>query len=155
MKNNSKKVQKKVQQAKNKKPNSLEKRKTTLKAKAGIIFSLFVVIGFIVGVVTLNLNRMKEPIDPEIARSMTYDQVQDGDEDVSGTNYVKFEAFFLRDLNGDGNAEGIRGMSREIGQDDTLYMELNVLTNGYLEDGVITINSENFYLQRVRLPKVH
>ena len=147
MKNNSKKIQKKVQHTKNKKSTSEEKSKATLKTKAGIIFSLFVVIGFIVGVVMLNLNRMKEPIDPEIARSMTYDQVQDGDEDISGTNYVKFDAFFLRDLNNDGDAEGIRGMSREIGQDDTLYMELNVLTNGYLENGIITINSENFYLQ--------
>jgi len=33
-----------------------------------------------------------------------------------------------------------------------LYMELNVLTNGYLENGVITINSDNFYLQ-TSIPK--
>ena len=86
--------------------------------------------------------------NPEIARSMTYDEVKEGEEVVDKTNgHVEFDAFFLRDLNGDGNAESIRGMSREIGQEDTLYMELNVLTNGSLEDGIITINGDNFYLQ--------
>ena len=33
-----------------------------------------------------------------------------------------------------------------------MYMELNVLTEGYLKDGKITINSDNFYLQ-TNLPK--
>ena len=89
---------------------------------------------------------------PELARAMTYDQFQDGDEDINGTDYVKFGAFFLRDVNGDGYAEKIKGTCKQIGKEDTLYMELNVLTNGYLENGVITINGNNFYLQTA-IPK--
>ena len=90
--------------------------------------------------------------DSELARAMTYNQFKDSDADISGTDYVKFGAFFLRDVNNDGYAEKIKGTCKKIGAEDTLYMELNVLTNGYLEDGVITINSDNFYLQTA-IPK--
>ena len=84
----------------------------------------------------------------EIARSMQYPQVNPGEEDVSETGgNVEFDAFFLRDLNGDGIAESIRGTCRNVKETDTLYMELKVQTNGRLENGVITINGENFTLQ--------
>ena len=88
----------------------------------------------------------------EIARSMTYDKVNKGEESVEGTDNVKFDAFFLRDLDGDGYAEGIRGTCKEIGKEDTLYMELNVQTAGVLKDAKITVNGQNFYLQTT-LPK--
>ena len=90
--------------------------------------------------------------DSELARAMTYDQFTDADASVNGTDYVKFGAFFLRDINNDGYAEKIKGTCKQVGKEDTLYMELNVLTNGYLENGVITINSDNFYLQTA-IPK--
>ena len=90
--------------------------------------------------------------DSELARAMTYGQFSDEDANVDGTDYVKFNAFFLRDVNSDGIAEKIKGTCKQVGKEDTLYMELNVLTNGYLENGVITINSDNFYL-RTAIPK--
>ena len=92
-------------------------------------------------------------ITPELAKAMTYDQVQEGEEIVENTEgHVEFDAFFLRDINNDGYAEGIRGTSKQIGQEDTLYMELNVQTAGYLKDAKIEIKGENFYLQTA-LPK--
>ena len=84
-------------------------------------------------------------ITPEIARSKEYDVVRTGEENTD-SEYVKFDAFFLKDLNGDGNADSIRGTCNEIGKEDTLYMDLKVLNNGYFKDGKITINSNNFYL---------
>ena len=90
--------------------------------------------------------------DSELARAMTYDPFNDGDDSIEGTNNVKFSAFFLRDVNNDGYAEKIKGTCKQIGKEDTLYMELNVLTDGYLENGVITVNSDNFYLQTA-IPK--
>ena len=91
-----------------------------------------------------NKNRDTKPVN-------SYTVVQPGDEDVTGTNgNVKFDAFFLQ--NNNGVAEGVRGAAREVGQQATLYMELNVMTEGYLKDAVITINGENFYLATV-LPK--
>lgn len=91
--------------------------------------------------------------NPKLAKAMTYPEVKEGEEDVEGTENVKFDAFFLRDINGDGYAESIRGTSKEIGSEDTLYMEINVQTAGYLKDAKITVNEGgNFYLQTT-LPK--
>ena len=90
--------------------------------------------------------------NPELARAIEYEEVKEGDEAVEGTDYVEFDAFFLRDINQDGYAESIRGTCKPIGQDDTLYMELNVQTAGYLKNTKIDINGENFYLQ-TSLPK--
>ena len=90
--------------------------------------------------------------NPELARAMEYEEVQEGDEAVEGTEYVSFDAFFLRDINQDGYAERIRGTCKEIGNEDTLYMELNIQTAGYLKNAKIDINGENFYLQTA-LPK--
>ena len=99
-------------------------------------------------IITLNSSKKVSRLSsPEISRSMTYDRVEEGEEAVEGTENVKFDAFFLRDLDGDGYAEGIRGTCKEIGKEDTLYMEINVQTAGVLKNAKITINGQNFYLQ--------
>ena len=142
-------MKEKNQNIKQKNKKGINLNKKTIAIGITAILALWAIIG----VYLLNRDNNLTAINPEIARSMEYEQVQDGDENVEGTNdNVKFDAFFLRDLNGDGYAESIRGTCREIGEEDTLYMELNVQTNGYLENGVITINSDNFYLQ-TNLPK--
>ena len=84
-------------------------------------------------------------LTPEIIRSREYEKVKAGDEETASEN-VTFDVFFLKDIDGDGNADPIRGTCNEIGKEDTLYMELRVLNQGYLKDGLITINSDNFYL---------
>ena len=113
---------------------------------------LFVVVALIAGQVVKEQNRING-MSAENRRAMNYEQVQEGDEVVENTNgAVNFDAFFLRDLNGDGYTESIRGTSKEIGKEDTLYMELNVQTEGYLKNAKIEINGENFYLQTA-LPK--
>jgi len=86
-------------------------------------------------------------LDPTMERAMTYPQVKAGDEAVAGTSYITFDAFFTKDLNGDGYAEKIRGSSNLITASDTLYITLNVLNQGTLQNGVITINGQNIYLQ--------
>ena len=115
----------------------------------GIAMILVIIVAVVGAMQSINT---KTGISPELAKAMTYDVVEDGDEAVEGTENVKFDAFFLRDINQDGYAESIRGTSKEIGKEDTLYMELNVITAGYLKDAKITINGENFYLQ-TSLPK--
>ena len=131
---------------------STKKGKCLNKKVIAIGTTAILALATIIGVYLLNRDNGLAGISPEIARSMEYEQVQDGDEDLEETNNVKFDAFFLRDLDGDGYAESIRGTCNEIGEEATLYMELNVLTEGYLKDGKITINSDNFYLQ-TNLPK--
>ena len=78
--------------------------------------------------------------NPEYYRAMTYDEVQPGDE-ATNTEYVTFDAYFLKDINSDGIADKVRGTCNEIGTSDDLWMDLTVLTNGYLKDAKITINS--------------
>ena len=100
--------------------------------------------------ICINLNRKTGSVSistPELARAMTYEQFAEGDEAVESTDNVKFSAFFLRDLDGDGYAEKIKGSCRPIGAEDTLYMEINVQTEGYLKNAKIEIAGKNFYLQ--------
>lgn len=116
---------------------------------ARIASGIAIIIAMIT-IVSIFLETQKKQIayqkDPEIRRMLNYDQVQKGDEAVSNTPYVQFDAFFLRDLDGDGYAEQVRGTCREISKSDTLYMNINVLTNGTLENGEISINGQNVKL---------
>ena len=89
---------------------------------------------------------VKRNVNAELAKSKTYAQVAEGDEATNSDN-VQFDAFFLRDLDLDGNAEKLRGTCRQIGKEDTLYMEFYVPGAGYRKDGKITINDGNYYLK--------
>ena len=118
-----------------------------------ILIAIVMLLVFILSGKENKINKQEVGImDPELARAMTYEEVKEGDEIVEGAENVRFDAFFLRDLNADGYAESIRGTCKEIGSEDTLYMELNVVTAGYLKDAKIEVNGENFYLQTA-LPK--
>ncbi|MCI8277053.1 MAG: hypothetical protein HFJ46_03895, partial [Clostridia bacterium] len=142
----------KRENSKNKKE-ILKTKLTKVVTKKRITVALILIILIATLVAIVNKNRKGTIfINQELARSMNYEEVKEKDKDIEGTDNVKFDAFFLRDLDGDGYAESIRGTCRQIGKEDTLYMELNVQTEGYLKDGKITINGENFYLQTT-LPK--
>lgn len=94
--------------------------------------------------VTKKVENRTENLDSELLRSKNYAQVTDEQSKVENTDFVKFSAFFTRDINGDGNAEKLLGTCKRAIGTDQLYMDLNVLTNGYLKDGKITINGTNF-----------
>ncbi len=131
-------------QAKGKAKKQAKGLKQKLLVGASVLATAIVLVIALVG----SYNQIQPQRMGEIARSMQYPQVNPGEEDVAETGgNVEFDAFFLRDLTGDGIAESIRGTCRNVKETDTLYMELKVQTNGRLEDGVITINGENFALQ--------
>lgn len=94
--------------------------------------------------VTKKVENRTANLDSELLRSKNYVQVTDEQSKVENTDFVKFSAFFTRDINGDGNAEKLLGTCKRAIGTDQLYMDLNVLTNGYLKDGKITINGTNF-----------
>ena len=83
-------------------------------------------------------------LDAETLRTMQYEQLEDNEMFADNCQYVKFGAFFTKNLDSDEDAERILGSCNEIGNSDTLYMDLNILSNGYLKDGKITIGSKNF-----------
>ncbi|MCR5788011.1 MAG: MucBP domain-containing protein [Bacilli bacterium] len=72
-----------------------------------------------------------------------YVKVEDGDESISGTNYVTFDAFFLRDEDDDGNAEGYRGATIQNKYSDKLYFELKVLGDVTLTNATISFDNSN------------
>ena len=111
-----------------------------------IIFAIIALIAISVSIINLKKgNKENIEISPELIRSKEYDIVAPDDENTA-SEYVKFDAFFLKDINGDGIADALRGTCNEIGKEDTLYMDLKVLNNGSFKNGKITINSNNFYL---------
>lgn len=83
-------------------------------------------------------------LDAENLRAIEYGEFKEGDEKVKDCDYVQFSAFFLKDINNDSYTEKIKGTCKEIGQTDTLYMDINVLTQGSLKNGRITLNAQNF-----------
>lgn len=130
------------------------KGKLKVKELISIIISAFIVLAVISGCYfTKSKNDLKKlNISAENQRAMEYEQYKDGDENVEQTENVKFNAFFLRDLDSDGNADTLYGTCKKIGDLDTLYMELIVQTGGHLTNAKIEINGRNFYLQTA-LPK--
>ena len=131
---------------KNKNKKTLPKKKILIGAVIAIIAVIVAVIAIMMANKEEKTKKLKRVSDPELARAMTYDQFVDGDENIEGTDYVKFSAFFLRDVNNDGYAEKIKGTCKQIGKEDTLYMEVNVQTEGMLKNGKIEIDGKNFYL---------
>ena len=133
-------------------PKKRKAKKLNIGKTIAIAATIFILaVAAIIAIVLINsknnkLNKENQVYDPELARAMTYDQFEPGDDDIEGTDNVKFSAFFLRDLDGDGYAEKIKGTCKEIGKQDTLFLEINVLTGGKLTNGTVNINGENFQL---------
>ena len=130
----------------------MNKKKLTKKSIILRTIIVLIAVSIVIGIYVLNKTQKidKSTMSSELQRTQAYDDVKDGDnaiKDNAGNtvNAVKFDAFFLKDKNGDGVAESIRGTCNEIGSQASLYMELSVLEQGRLKDGKITINSNNFY----------
>ena len=84
--------------------------------------------------------------NPELARAMTYGELTEKDEETQSEN-VRFSVYFARDLDGDGYADRVKGTCKEVEGEDTLYMSLNVLGDGYLKDAKIEIEANNIYFK--------
>ena len=96
-------------------------------------------------------NNVATITDPETLRAMSYERVTEEDANVEGVDNIKFSAYFLRDLDGDGYAEKYKGTCTRIKTEDReelnkrlLYIDFNVLGDGKFKNGVITINNKNF-----------
>lgn len=130
----------------------MSKKKLTKKSIILKTIIVLIAVSIVIGIYVLNKTQKidKSTMSSELQRTQAYDDVKDGDNavkdnDGNTVNAVKFDAFFLKDKNGDGVAESIRGTCNEIGSQASLYMELSVLEQGTIKDGKITINSNNFY----------
>ena len=84
-------------------------------------------------------------LSAEHLRSMSYEKLTAKDEKTQSNN-VEFSAFFTKDLDGDGNAEKVKGTCNDINSSALIHFRLSVLSKGYLEDAKIKINGEKFRL---------
>ena len=126
-------------------------------AIAATIFILAIAV--IIAIVLLNtknnqLNKENQVRDPELARAMTYGQFQDGDDAVYAVDEdgnitetivdnIKFSSFFPEDIDNDGYINQMKGTCKSIDKTPKVIMELKVQTDGYLKDGLISINANN------------
>ena len=107
-------------------------------ALASLIALVLVVMGLF-----LALKKGNSNLSEYQRRLKLYDQVQDGDEAIDGTNYVTFDAFFLEDLDDDGQADGVRGNAIDIAKNKKLWLELKVSGDVTLKNGKITFENSN------------
>ena len=61
----------------------------------------------------------------------------------TNTDYVQFSAFFTREV--DGKANKLAGTAKHANEHDNLFVDLNILSEGYLQSGAtITVQGGNF-----------
>jgi hypothetical protein len=111
-----------------------------------IVISILVAILFGIFLWNQNTNNTSYEVNSEIKRAASYNEITDSDYEVDNCEYVKFNAFFIRDLDGDGYAEKYDGTCNYISKAATLYFDINVLTDGTLKNGNISIDGKNFSL---------
>ena len=139
--NNKKKNPRNTKSEKGKLWQKFSKKHTII---ASTISAMFCILLLVCGITTNKISKLNA-MDPELRRAIRYEQFEEGSDNVEGTeDDIKFSAFFLRDINGDGYAEKIKGTCKEINLNDNLYMELSVQGEAYLEDAIIEINGTNF-----------
>lgn len=119
------------------------------------MITIFLIIGLSSGIlVATKKEKLFTKLDPEFLRTQTYEIVdsENGKAVFSDGNKIGvcFDAFFKKDVYGDGNLEQIRGTCNEIGSLTDLYFELSVEENWSIKEAEIVIksgNSENFNLK--------
>ena len=125
-----------------------EKRNIILKI-AALVLLLLVAVVSVVKVST----KKTASVDAETRRSQDYAQLVDDrahyidedDEDIGSCEYVKFAAFYPKDIDGDGTAEKSLGKCSRIGTTDILYVDIGVEQQGYLKNATITLQGSNVY----------
>ncbi len=123
--------------------NSKSKKRIILAGLSSAIVILIVAVSLFS---VLKTSKSEQIANPELARAMEYGELTEKDEETQSEN-VRFSAYFARDLDGDGYAEKVKGTCKEVEGEDTLYMSLNVLGDGYLKNAKIEIEEDNIYFK--------
>ena len=90
-------------------------------------------------------NVKKLTMSDEERLTMTYREFTEEDYQTQSEN-VRFLAYFAKDIDGDGYMNKLAGTTKDVTQGDSLFFEFNVVSDGTLENGVITIGESNFKL---------
>ena len=122
------------------------------KSKKKLIISVSTITILLIALVTALLissqkeTKLSDVNELEAKRYLAYNEITDADAIISNCEYVQFNSFFIRDVDGDGYAEKYDGTCNQLSKRATLYFDINVLTDGKLEGGKISILGKNFNL---------
>lgn len=129
--------------------------------KFGIVF-IAIMVALVAIVVTVTNYKQKintANLDPETSRAMRYEEVTDDRAyyvDESGEltepcDYVKFSAFFPKDIDGDGQVNKLLGSCNHLKKTAQMMIELKIDQEGTLKNGVISFNGTNSKLKMSEL----
>ena len=113
------------------------------KSKKKLIISVSTITILLIALVTALLissqkeTKLSDVNELEAKRYLAYNEITDADAIISNCEYVQFNSFFIRDVDGDGYAEKYDGTCNQLSKRATLYFDINVLTDGKLEGGKI------------------
>jgi hypothetical protein len=110
------------------------------------LIALVLTVIAVIAMVVVKTSNNQKVITADMIHSKEYETVKSEDEGFDNCEFVKFTAFFTKDLDGNGTAEKLLGSCTNLNSTDTLYMDINVLSQGYLKDGQISIEGNNFDL---------
>ena len=119
-------------------------KKITIVASIILLISLLIVAVFIRK--GKNVDNTTIQLTAEQQRAANYKVLGEDEGKITEANSnVEFRVYFTRPKNdGSDKADKVDGTCKQLNSKDTLYMELNVLNDGKLKDGTITINGSNF-----------
>lgn len=109
-----------------------------------VLAALFATCGTMLFFAKNSSKKVSKITNPEMMMELSYNQLDENSAKIDNCDYVQFSAYFLRDLDNDGYAEKLDGSCNSIGTTDTLYVELDILAQGYLENGKITLTDNNY-----------
>ena len=110
------------------------------------LIALVITVIAVIAMAVVKNSASQKIITADMIHSKEYETVESEDEGFDNCEFVKFTAFFAKDLDGNGTAEKILGSCTDLNATDNLYMDINVLSQGYLKDGKIAIEGNNFDL---------
>ena len=121
------------------------------KIKVGVSRIFFVMIALIMVISAMFVaennfkNKVAKTPSLKELKSKTYEQL-DEEKQWDSDHKIKFGAYFAMDTDGNGKAERLLGTCNEEKAKDTLYLEVDVGSDGHLENGQIIIGGVNFQL---------
>lgn len=120
--------------------------------KFKIMIALFIVIALIITIISgKKYNKVDlSDFSPKFLLTQSYEIAKEEDAIVKDDKNniipgVEFDVFCLAENEEGEDAKRIRGTCNKIGEQSNLYIRVAVQEEGVIKDGIITINSDNFY----------
>ena len=106
----------------------------------------------LIGLFSKNAYKLGIGLSKEDKLALDYHEFTESDYNTQSEN-VRFLAFFERDLNKDGYSEKYDGTIRDMSKPDTLYLDINILSDGTLKNGKVTFSNDSNFKYKMAMQK--